>query len=412
MNKKLIFILKGYPRLSETFILQEMVALEAQGFELHIMAMRHPHDNKTHELVDKVKARVTYLPIYVKSEWRRVFAAWRKRKIPLSFWKVFLKRLWLKKSFKPIQRAAQALVMLAEMPEGFTHIHAHFIHAPAELAFYAHLLSGLPYTISAHAKDIWTSSREDLIRKMECASWVTCCTGEGQTYLQSLTTTPVHLIYHGIDLNRFPIIVPSLSDVGGGDEAKKLKICLVGRLVPKKGIDVLFDALAALPPHLCWELSIAGGGELKESLSAKARDLNLADDIHFLGSVTAEEVKSLLQSSDLFVLPCRVQPDGDRDGIPNVIMEAISQGLPVLSTKVGGIEELLCDKSAILVNPNDASALSEALSVLITNPQLRYALAKEAQQKLQQSFRLEQGISRLAKEFEDTLSLRTTDTRS
>lgn len=412
-NKKLLFILKGYPRLSETFILQEIVALEEQGFELHIMAIRHPHDDKTHELVNQVKAKVTYLPTHLWMSLGRLWKAIRRHTELVSasgsgnkfgMTKVMCKRIWTEKSLKPLKRAAQALVMLAERPAGFDHLHAHFIHAPADLAYYGHLISGLPYTISAHAKDIWTSRKQDLIPKLQKASWVTCCTKEGQTYLQGLTNTPVHLIYHGIDLTRFPLRSPSPSS-----KAEKFKLCLVGRLVPKKGIDVLFDALSTLPVSQPWELSIAGSGVLQDHLVQKAQQLNLDRHIRFLGSVTSVEVKTLLQSSDLFVLPCRVEDDGDRDGIPNVIMEAISQGLPILTTKVGGIQELLCKKSAILIDPDNPYQLQEALSTLMTRPELRYALAKEAQKKLQMNFRLEQGIARLAQEFEKTLSLRTPD---
>lgn len=413
-NKKLLFILKGYPRLSETFILQEIVALEAQGFDIHIMAMRHPHDDKTHTLVQQVKATVSYLPTHIFIELGRLYRAFKlyrhicpKHISMLRFVMLLLAQIGKEKSLKPLKRVAQALIMLAEKPEGFHHLHAHFIHTPAELAYYAHLLSGLPYTISAHAKDIWTSRKNDLARKLDKARWVTCCTEEGRGYLQQLTSTPVHLIYHGIDLKRFPLREPSLRK-----KSHEMKLCFVGRLVPKKGVDVLLKALSYLPRDLSWELVIAGGGELSSSLRKQAQHLKLNQRVKFLGSVTADDVKALLQNSDIFVLPCRVEADGDRDGIPNVLMEAISQGVPVVSTKLPGIQELLCEKSSLLVDPHDADQLKDALSTLMIDPELRYALAREAQEKLQKTFRLEQGIAQLAEKFEDTLSLRAADPRS
>ena len=209
MTKTIAVVLKGYPRLSETFIAQELRGLEKAGFTLNLISMRHPTDKHTHPVHDEILAPVNYLPEYLHDEPARVFNAWRLAR-KMSGYKTAQKTIHaqdLKRDFSRNRwrRFGQALVMAVELGKDVKHLHAHFLHTPASVTFYASLLTGLKFTCSAHAKDIWTSTDGDLKDKLNAAQWVVTCTKNGWKHLQSLASEPerVHLSYHGLDLRPF-----------------------------------------------------------------------------------------------------------------------------------------------------------------------------------------------------------------
>ena len=205
------FILKGYPRLSETFISQEIYALEERGIKLSIWSLRHPTDKTRHELHDRIAAPVHYLPEYLYQEpWRFIKAlAWSFAQI--RFW--LLLSVWLKDLFRDLtpnrgRRFGQALVMAAELPANARHLHAHFLHTPCSVTRYAAILLRKPWSFSAHAKDIWTSPAWEKKEKVAEAEWGVTCTQLGAEHLQSLCPADqsgkMKLVYHGLDLDRFP----------------------------------------------------------------------------------------------------------------------------------------------------------------------------------------------------------------
>jgi glycosyltransferase involved in cell wall biosynthesis len=176
-----------------------------------------------------------------------------------------------------------------------------------------------------------------------------------------------------------------------------VRLLSVGRAVEKKGYDVLLDALARLPKDLHWRLTHIGGGELRPKLKAKAAALGLEGRIDWLGSRTQEEVLAASRTADLFVLASRIADDGDRDGLPNVLMEAQSQGLPCLSTDVSGVPELIRDgETGCLVPPGDPAALATALASLIGDPARRHALGSAGAARVRAAFDHDAAIDRLA----------------
>jgi glycosyltransferase involved in cell wall biosynthesis len=395
------YILKGYPRLSETFIAQEVYALEQRGYNIHLFALKHPKDRKKHHFHSWIEAPILYLLEHPILEPIRALSAigfYLKQKkypnlVPL-IWQDMKKY----KSVKPLKRFLQALVFLNECPERVSHIHGHFIHAPSSVAYYAHLLSGKTLTISAHAKDIWESPLWDLQRKIKASNWVASCHHEAAEYLQNISEDPqkIHLIHHGIDFKRFPIKKVHKNDRDGSSSDKQVRLITLGRLVPKKGFDTLLKALALLPSNLHWHMILAGGGEDKRKLKSLAQNLGMRSKIDFAGPLSAHEVKHLYEKGDVFILPAKVTESGDRDGIPNVLMEAMSQGVSVISTFVGGIPELIThEKNGMLVQPDDPQGLMLSIEHLILNPSLRFQLAQNAQEKLRISFDLKKGIEKL-----------------
>jgi glycosyltransferase involved in cell wall biosynthesis len=388
----LVVLLKGYPRLSETFVAQEIRSLEAAGFRLRIVSMRQPTDKAVHPVHREIKAPVVYLPEYLHDAPLRVLRGLlAARRLPgfRSAFKLFLKDLGQDVSRNRIRRFGQAAVMAAEQQSGDAHIHAHFIHTPASVARYASLMTGLPWSCSAHAKDIWTSGEAELADKLAAAAFTVTCTEAGLQRLNALAPRkkPAHLVYHGIDLARFRPLSAPLAERNGTNPEKPVRFLTVARAVEKKGLDTLIDGLARLPASLCWTWTHIGGGSLSEKLSQQAKDRGLAARCRFLGARAQEEVIAAYGDSDVFVLPCRIAADGDRDGLPNVLMEAASHGLALVSTPVSGVTELIEDGiTGCIIPPDDPAALAETMGRLIAEPLLRHRLGRAASRKVSAEF--------------------------
>ncbi|MDN2580818.1 glycosyltransferase family 4 protein [Aquibium sp. ELW1220] len=406
MKPVIVVVLKGYPRLSETFIAQELLELERAGYDLRLVSLRHPTDRKRHPINDEIRAPVTYLPEYLHDEPVRVLKAWWKvRRLP-GYGKAV--RHWLKDLSRDatrnrIRRFGQALVLAAECPAGARWIYSHFIHTPSSVARYSSEMTGIAWSASAHAKDIWTSPDWELSEKLAAAAWTVTCTAGGARHLKDLSpdAAKVALVYHGIDLARFPMPRRDPSRRDGADAADPVRILSVGRAVAKKGLDTLADALALLPHDLSWQWTHVGGGELADDLKAQVERLGLAERVAIHGSRAQSEVLEAYAASDLFVLPCRIADDGDRDGLPNVLVEAQSQGLACISTPISGIPELIDDgRTGILVPANDPAALAAAMADAIRSPDLRARIGTAAMERVHAHFDHRGTIGQLIALFE------------
>jgi glycosyltransferase involved in cell wall biosynthesis len=406
LTKKIVIVLKGYPRLSETFIAQELRGLERQGLELTLVSMRRPTEKKRHPVHDEIKAPVAYLPEYLHDEPLRVLRSWWKaRRLPRypAMRKAFLADLKRDPTRNRWRRFGQAMVLVAEFPAEADWLHAHFIHTPAAVTLYASLLTGIGWSCSAHAKDIWTSPDWELVEKLAQARFVATCTQAGFDKLRSLSPEPdrIHLSYHGLDLERFGRFDAERPARDGSDAADPAILMSVGRAVEKKGYSVLLQALALLPKDLAWRFVHIGGGELLEQLKAEAATLGLTERVSWLGSRAQDEVLAQYRASDLFVLPCRIASDGDRDGLPNVLVEASSQRLACISTTISGVPELLCDDvNGLLVPPDDPRSLSAALVRAIRSPELRTRLGDAAEKRVRSAFDHKASIAQLVSLFD------------
>ncbi|MGR3760354.1 glycosyltransferase family 4 protein [Roseobacteraceae bacterium NS-SX3] len=398
---QLAVVVKGWPRLSETFIAQELAALEASGHSFEIWSLRHPTDTKRHPLHGRVKARVHYLPEYLYEEPERV---WRGRAIAQALpgyaeaWRVWRQDLRRDPTRNRIRRFGQACVLAAELPDAVLGLYAHFLHTPSSVARYAAIMRGLPWSFSAHAKDIWTSPgweiREKLSPRHHGAAFGATCTGFGARHLQAMADTParVDLIYHGLDLSRFPSPPERPLRAAGAP----LRLLSVGRLVEKKGFDRLISALALLPADLGWHWTHIGGGGLGALLQGMAEDAGIAGRITWRGACDQPEVIDAMRASDLFVLPSRVAGDGDRDGLPNVLMEAASQRLPILSTAVSAIPEFIKHGTHGVLSEDTPEALASAILGIARAPEKAAEMAEAAYVRLRQEFGIDPGIARLS----------------
>ncbi len=409
---RVAFVLKGYPRLSETFISQEIAALEQRGLRIQIYSLRHPTDARRHPVHDEIRASVTYLPEYLHREPARVARAWwRMRRLPAyrGLVRVWLRDLVRDRSANRMRRFFQALVLANELPADIARLHAHFLHTPASVTRYAALLRGLPWSGSAHAKDIWTSPDWEKREKLASCDWVVTCTATNHAHLSRIAPTGrVGLVYHGLDTARFPPVERPPVSRDGSDASAPVHILSVGRLVPKKGFDTLLEALARLPAGLNWHLAHVGGGPLGKELRQLAGKLGIAERITWHGARDQPGLLTEYRDADFFALACRITSDGDRDGLPNVLMEAQSQSLACVSTAISGVGELILhEETGILVPPDSPAELGLAIERLIRDPQLRGRLGSAGRRRVAEQFSLDAGIEDLAQKFGLSASAKT-----
>ena len=395
-------VLKGYPRLSETFIAQEIRGLEEAGLDIEIISLRHPTDATAHPVHGEIKAPVSYLPEYLYQEPRRVWRGLRTARRRDGYRAA--RRAWLKDLLRDptptrVRRFGQALVLAAELSGHIHRLHAHFLHTPASVARYAAIPRGLPWSCSAHAKDIWTSPDWEMREKLADCSWAVTCSAAARDHLAALAPelAAPDLVYHGLDLARFP--PPGRARRRrDGSGADPVVVLTVGRRGEKKGHHVLIAALAQLPPGLNWRLVHIGGGPLGQALRRQAEVAGIADRITWLGAQPQERVLAAYRDADLFALATRIARDGDRDGLPNVLLEAQSQGLACVASRISAIPELIEDgETGLLVPPDDPAAL--ALWTLITDPARRAALGAAGENRVRGEFSHLGGIDRLVQRF-------------
>jgi glycosyltransferase involved in cell wall biosynthesis len=405
----------GWPRVSTTFIAQELVGLEREGLGLWL-ATYGRSDTVRHALDRELRAPVHRLPKRPRLSIRFLSAWLRARRLPgYARARAFLDEELADGSRKRALRAfARGLVLANEMPDDVGMIYAHFIDRPTSIAIYAGLVRGVPVAASAHAKDIWTTPDSAKRRTIRRLDWITTCTGPGADHLSGLTDEPdkVHLIRHGLSFDRFPEDPPARPRRDGSSADDPVRLLSVGRAVEKKGFDVLLDALAQLPRELAWEWHHVGQGRILDRLKARADELGLGGRIVWHGAREQGFVIERYRDCDLFVLPSREGGDGDRDGLPNVLMEAQSQALACLSTDFSAIPELIVDgETGLLVPPGDMPALRDALERLIRSPEERQRLGTAGYRRVRSHFQAESGIREIAALLRNSMARGSSDSR-
>ncbi len=368
MTEPVLYVLKRYPRLSETFIVRELATLEALGEHLLVDALLPPEDEPRHPEVGIVDAEVRYLPRRPKLRNPEVLAAHARiaRRMP---------RAWLAEA----QRARRDGIWRRFVQAGLTadrarrtgvvHIHAHFATAAAEVAGIAGRLAGVPVTVTAHAKDIYhESNAPHLQRRLEGVAGIVTISRRNADHL---ATAVPHVAVHHIP-NGVAVSQASREPIPNG-----VVLC-VARLVEKKGVDTLVRAVARVARNVpTVRAEVVGAGPLRHELELLAADLGVQERITFSGALPFPEVERAYRRAAMLVLPCRVADDGDRDGLPTVLLEAMGRGLPVVSTHVAAIPELvLHEENGLLVPPDDDAALARAIVRLYADPAWAAALGR------------------------------------
>ena len=395
-------ILKGYPRISETFISNEILLFEELGINVRIFSMRHPREAFCHESVRRIRARVDYLPTELYEDFDRLLwaASLQAVRHPTRFRAALQKsgeRFARTRSMGTIKHLLQGCFLanlLTSAPE-VVHLHAHFAHSPTSVALFGSLLSGIPFSFTGHAKDIYTQNPEQLREKIDLARFVVTCTRYNKKFLNSLapqTTTPVHRVYHGIDLSLFH-----------GSSRRRTprppyRILTVARLTAKKGIDTILQALAQLRDQgVEFSYTLIGDGDQRDAVMARILSLDLAEHCRWLGVLPHDQVIREFERADVFVLGCRIAKNGDRDGIPNVLVESLAMGLPAVATTVSALPEIVRpEETGLLVAPDAPDLMARTLDKILTDNALRTACIQRGRDLVTREFNNRELIRELA----------------
>ena len=398
--RNVTYIVKAWPRLSETFVLNEIISLEQRGLRVRIFSVREPDAGPSHSKVSQVRAEVTCLAF--GPHWKQAVRANLRTlcRRPGRYLRVLLQAITMMvirhHRFAPpwhFFEAGYLADILSRSPTD--HLHAHFASTPTLVALYVHRLCGIPYTFTAHAKDIYVSDPDTFRVKLEEAQAVVTCTQYNRGFLSKRygpsCDGKVHAIYHGLDVSQFNFQLSRKVDSG------EPMILSVARLVEKKGLGDLIAVADILRRRgRVFHVEIIGSGPQREALKAQAKRLRLTDRVRLPGAQAHDVVCLAYQQASVFVLPSVIASDGDRDGIPNVLLEAMASGVPVVSTTVSGIPELIeSGHDGLLVPPNDPAALAEAIDKLLASQELCESLARAARAKIESSFSLDASAERL-----------------
>ncbi len=403
--------MNGYPRLSETFITHEIHQLEQMGLQLRLFSVKRENEDKVHAVVAAVQAPLTYLPAATSLSGTSL-PAWLTRNLP-SFWRAnaalalrhplrytrtlgaALAMCWryrgdrqgLRKVFlKEFLQAGQIAEEVLRCGD-IGHLHGHFCHGVTTITWFVSRLTATPFSFTAHAKDLYQAELNpgDLLeRKLDAASFVATCTCANADALRARHARPceVHTVYHGLDIDYFSPSQPS-------DQPELPLILSVGRFVEKKGFDQLIEACALLKrDEVRFRCVIVGErGSAYEGILQLIEERQLGHLVQLRSAVTQDELREIYRHSQVFALPCQVMDDGDRDGFPNVLAEAMAMGVPVVSTCISGIPEMIDDGvHGLLVESRDPASLASALRRVLDDRDLHARLRQAARLRICERF--------------------------
>nr|WP_242040266.1 glycosyltransferase [Anabaena subtropica] len=406
MSMSVAYVLKRYPRYSETFVVNEILAHEAAGLDIKIFALRPPSDTHFQNIISQVRAPVTYIRKPIQG---RVSDSLNSLAPTAAsyFWAELqeasqvIPDFWSKLAFAQGEKAStvyQAAWLAREVKlKGITHLHAHFGTVATSVARLASHFTGIPYTFTAHAKDIFHESVEfaDMQCKLQDAASVVTVSDYNVEYLHktyNLAANQVQRIYNGLDLRQLQYSSPA--------ERPPL-IISVGRLIEKKGLSVLIDACAILKQkNYEFQCQIVGTGSLEFTLRRQIIDLGLQSCVEIIGPRPQNDVFQLVQQAAVFAAPYVIGKDGNRDGLPTVLLEAMALGTPCVSTDVTGIPELVRDgETGLIVGQYDAEQLANALGQLLTDSALRVRLSTQARELIESEFDIHRNTAVLKELF-------------
>ena len=399
---KIGYVLKRFPRLSETFVLNELLELERQGVEVTVFSLYRPDEDVVHPGVAELRGEVVYMPDSKSDSFTQ------RVKSNLSLLRegrdgIFqgFEELLVDDCPKLWQWMRWGIVLAGEVhTRGVERLHAHFATVASHVSRIAHLAGGVPYSFTCHAKDIYRNSVSPevfrrLLRDAEFA--VTVCDANKQHLDDNVAgdlAQKTETIYNGVDLEHFSVT----SNVSAKHERQDAGPLLlgVGRLVEKKGFHHLIRACSSLEAAgERFRCIVVGEGEERPRLEALIDDLGLST-VSLAGALPQDRVRELLRGATVMALPCTVTSDGNRDALPTVLLEALATGVPVVSTPVAGVAEILGGgDSGVLVPIDDADALARAVGGLLADPQRRRQLAVRGRRRAEELFDLRKNVGRL-----------------
>jgi len=378
------YFIPQFPTLSETFILREYLMLGRLQVGLAPAAYQPTLEAQVQPAAARVARDFHYL-------------RWQS---PLNHGWTTLRRALVQPEALPrvpADRRGEVCLLAAHWQRrGVTHVHAQFGNAAADVPLHAAQLLGVPASLTLHAQDIFLSPPDELRRRLGMVRFATTCTQFNVDYLRRIAPEArIELLPYGLEaaepgaepLLAFDQPLPAV-------QRDAALVLAVGRLVANKGVDTLLRALALLPATT--HAVIVGDGPERAALTALADELGLAGRVIFTGALPLAEIRAWYRRAGIFAAPCRVLPNTDSDGFPNVIIEALASEVPVVTTPIRGFGEYLRDgDNAVLIPPDDPAALARALAALQADPDRRASLAAAARQTVRTHFDLRTNTARL-----------------
>lgn len=391
---RLGYVLKRYPRFSETFVINEILAHERAGVPVEIFAVRRVNEPHFQSILGEVRSPVTYIPDGMP----KIEAFWALLREAHAALPGFTARLEAVLTAEVADVYQGILLALKARTLGVGHLHAHFGTIATTIARLAAHFAGIGYSFTAHAKDIFHENVDDeaLRLKLKDAAVVVTVSDFNLGWLRQrhgAAAERVRRIYNGLPISSFAYCAPVDRDP---------EIVAVGRLVEKKGFDVLIRACALLRSRrVPFRCTIIGEGLLFEELAVLIDSLGLGNDVGLAGALPRPKVAEALQRAAVCAAPCVQAADGDRDGLPTVLIEAMALGTPCVGTDVTGIPEIVRHgETGLCVAQRDPEALADALAALIGDGALRVRLSERARALVEEEFDVDRNAAQLRGLFE------------
>lgn len=405
---KIAYILPRFPKLTETFILREMTLLRRLGLEVYVFSVLPPLSTPVHEQVQEMMPYVHYSPFIFSARLIEANISYFFRS-PLKYLRAFYWAIW--------QTYREPLVLLrtllifpksvyfaSQMQDlGIDHIHAHFVWINGISAKIVSDLTGITYSLHPHAFGLFMRDQKSVRRQLELATGIVTVSEYHRQYIANLcprwSSEEINIVHYGLNPDDFvPAPIPA-QDSG-------IRIISVGSLIEKKGHEYLIDACALLMQKgYKFDCSIVGGGD-QTLLQARINKHNLQDHVFLTGPKKQTEVYNLYCRSDIFVLACVVAQSGDRDGMPNVLLEAMAMEIPVVTTPVTGIPELVVhEQTGLLVSERDSSDLALAIERLMQDSEFRHKMGCQGRQTVLERFDIHNTTEQLAQVFQGYVSI-------
>lgn len=403
------YVLRMYPRFSQTFVVNEILELERQNAEVHILSLRKPTDGQFHESISRVRARAEYLPEYLSASRRKILSAvWsvlktrpsgfaRSLSVMLRFGGVSLTDFW-----------QAALLLRWARKRKLAHLHVHFGTNEASVAYLARLMGGPSYSMTLHAFDIFRDNvdRKLLTDKINTSAFTVTVSEYNRRFLKGsfvrLDADKVRVNYNGIDLDRFN---------SNGTRRSAYSVLGVGRLIEKKGFVHLVRAVGRLRdrglPVTC---TIIGEGPQERMLRDEIRRLDLSAYVSLAGALPQEEVRRRMTESMCFALPCVQASDGNVDALPTVLLEAMASGCPCVSTNISGVPEIIEHEcSGLLSEPGDDEALADAMERVLQDSKLFSKFAQNGRNRAEEVFDVRCAAGRMKDWFTEVIAKQSGD---
>lgn len=391
------YVLKRYPRFSETFVVNEILALEKAGVQVDIFALGPVSETHFQEAISRVRApvhRIRHQFHDTELYWQLLVQA--RKALP-----EFRRLAHLADDHDWVTVGQAVLLAMQAQSKGIRHLHAHFGTQAATVARLAAAFAGIHYSFTAHAKDIYHQYEEpvQLDLKIRDAAFTITVSDYNVDYLRTHFGAPTdrtHRIYNGLDLSTFPYHPPI---------NRPSHVVAVGRLVEKKGFPFLIEAIGLLRDRgIDCRCTLVGDGPLRPQLQKQIEDLGLTDRVQLAGVRPLTEVSALLKGAAVLVAPSIISEGGDRDGLPTILVEGMALGTPCISTQVVGIPELIRDhETGLCVPPNDAKVLADAIAEMLGNPTMARLLADNARALIESEYDVHRNTARLRDLFAQSI---------